>query len=64
MNDVEGKCETRHYHVIGSLFFAGKNRSGVAMQNLPSEDVERKLVPNSPFEKAFDMLCKIAREQK
>jgi hypothetical protein len=50
--------------VLGSLFFAGRNRSGLAMKNMPSEDVERKLVPNSPFEKAFDMLCKIAREQK
>jgi hypothetical protein len=64
MNNVEGNCETRHYHVLGSLFFAGKNRSGTAMQNMPPEDVERTLVPNSPFEKAFDMLCKIAKEQK
>ena len=64
MNDVEGNCETRHYHVLGSLFFAGKNRSGMAMESTPPENVERKLVPNSPFEKAFDMLCKIAREQK
>jgi len=64
MNDVEGNCETRHYSVLGSLFFAGKNRSGPAMQNLPAENAERTLVPNSPLEKAFDMLCKIAREQK
>jgi hypothetical protein len=64
INEVEGNCETRTFHVLGSLFFAGKNRSGVAMKNLPPEDVERKLVPNSPFEKAFDMLCKVAMEQK
>jgi hypothetical protein len=64
MNDVEGNCTTRHYHVLGSLFFAGKNRSGMAMESTPPEDVERKLVPNSPFEKAFDMLCNIARGQK
>jgi hypothetical protein len=64
MNEVEGNCETRTFHVLGSLFFAGRNRSGLAMKNMPPEDVERKLVPNSPFEKAFDMLCKIAREQK
>jgi hypothetical protein len=64
MHEVEGDCETRHYHVLGHLFFAGKNRSGVAMQSMPPEDVERNLVPNSPFEKAFDMLCKIARDQK
>jgi hypothetical protein len=60
MNDVEGNCETRHYHLLGSLFFAGKNRSGMAMDSTSPEDVERKLVPNSPFEKAFDMLCGIA----
>ncbi len=64
MNDVEGNCGTRHYHVLGSLFFAGKNRSGMAMQSTPPEDVERKIVSNSPFEKAFDMLCQIARKQK
>lgn len=66
MNDVQGNCETRTFNVLGSLFFAGKDRTGVAMNNLPAETVERKLVKNSPFEKAFDMLCKIARtpEQK
>jgi hypothetical protein len=50
--------------VLGSLFFAGKNRSGVAMQQLPAEDVERKVAPDSLFEKAFDLLCNIAREQR
>lgn len=64
MNDVEGNCESRTYHVLGSLFFAGKNRSGMAMHKTPSENVERKLALNSPFEKAFDLLCKIARAQK
>lgn len=64
MHQVEGNCETRHYSVLGSLFFAGKNRSGMPMESTPPENVERKLVPNSPFEKAFDMLCKIATEQK
>ncbi len=64
MNSVEGNCETRHYSALGSLFFAGKNRSGLPMQDVPAENVERTLVPNSPFEKAFDMLCKIATEQK
>ena len=63
MNDVEGNCETRTFHVLGTLFFAGKNRSGQAMKELPSEDVERKLVPGSPFEKAFDILCKVAQSQ-
>ena len=64
MNDVEGNCSTRTFHVLGSLFFAGKNRSGEAMKSLPPEDVERKLVPGSPFEKAFEMLCRVATEQK
>lgn len=64
MHEVEGNCEARHYSVLGSLFFSGKNRSGVAMQDMPPENIERTLVPNSPFEKAFDTLCKIAREQK
>jgi hypothetical protein len=62
MHEIEGNCEMRHYHVLGHLFFAGKNRSGVAMHSMPPEDVERTLVPNSPFEKAFDMLCKIAEQ--
>ena len=64
MTEVEGDCEARQYHVLGTLFFAGKNRSGMAMENTESEEFERKLIPGSPFEKAFDLLCKIAREQK
>jgi hypothetical protein len=64
MNSVEGNCQTRHYSELGSLFFADRNRSGLPMQKVPAENVERKLVPNSPFEKAFDMLCKIATMQK
>ncbi len=64
MNDVEGNCETRTFHVLGTLFFTGKNRSGVAMKSLPGESVERKLVPGSAFDKAFDVLCATAEEQK
>jgi hypothetical protein len=64
MHDVEGNCETRQYHVLGTRFFAGKNRSGIAMKDMPPDEVERKLAPNTPFEKAFDMLCEIAKEQK
>jgi hypothetical protein len=64
MNDVEGNCETRTYHVLGALFFAGKNRSGTALHNTSPESVERKLIPNSPFEKAFNLLCKTARQKK
>ncbi|MFP9230887.1 hypothetical protein A0E43_19280 [Pectobacterium cacticida] len=64
MNDVEGNCETRTFYMLGALFFAGKDRSGMTMQNMPPENVKRKLVKNSPFEKAFDMLCKTARKQK
>jgi Surface-adhesin protein E len=63
MHEIEGNCETRRYHVLGHLFFAGKNRSGMAMESTPPEDFERELVPNSPFEKAFDMLCKPAKER-
>jgi hypothetical protein len=64
MHEVEGGCEVRRYQLLGSLFFAGKNRSGMAMDSTPAENIERKLVPNSPFEKAFNMLCKIAKEKK
>ncbi len=64
MHDVEGKCSTRTYHVLGSLYFAGKNRDGEAMKQLPPENVERRVVPRSPFEKAFDVLCRIAMERK
>jgi hypothetical protein len=64
MYQVDGNCETRHYSVLGSLSFSGKNRSGTPSESTPPENVERKLVPSSPFEKAFDMLCKIAAEQK
>jgi hypothetical protein len=42
MNDVEGNCSTRTFHVLGTLFFAGKNRSGEAMKELSAEGVERK----------------------
>ncbi|WP_132038634.1 surface-adhesin E family protein [Iodobacter fluviatilis] len=64
MNDVEGNCETRTFHVLGTLFFAGKNRSGVALNSMPPENIERNLVVNSPFEKAFNLLCKMARLKK
>ena|GEM_PF-3792310 len=64
MHMVEGNCETRHYSVLGSVLFAGKNRSGIAMESTPADNLERKLAPNSPIEKAFDVLCAIAREQK
>jgi len=50
--------------VLGTLFFPGKNRSGVAMKSLPGESVERKLIPGSAFEKAFEMLCATAEGQK
>lgn len=64
MTEVEGSCETRHYHVRGSLFFEGKNRTGMPMEDTDSEEFERKLIPGSPFEKAFDLLCQIGKEQK
>jgi hypothetical protein len=51
---VEGNCETRHYFVLGS---------SMPMESAPPENSGRELVPNSPFEKAFDLLCKIAREK-
>lgn len=60
ITDIEGNCQTRHYHVLGSLYYQGKNRSGIPMQSTPAEDFERKLVPGSVLEKAFDMLCKLA----
>jgi len=63
MNEIEGNCETRTFHVIGTLFFASKNRSGTVMNNMPPENIVRKLVPNSPLEKAFDLLCQIARKE-
>lgn len=54
----EGNCETRHYHLRGSIFFAGPNCTGMMLPGgTPPEDFERKLVPNSPLEKAFDMVC-------
>lgn len=64
MVQIEGNCESQHFSVLGSVFFAGKNRSGVAMDSTPAENVEKKLVTGSPVEKAFNMLCAIAREQK
>ena len=63
MHRIEGNCETRHYHVLGTLFYAGKNRGGMPMESLPPENVERKLVPNSPLEKAFDMLCESSNKE-
>lgn len=61
MHDVEGNCEKNTFHILGSLFFAEKNRAGVAMRQVPAENIERKLVKDSPFEKAFNELCKIAK---
>jgi len=52
---VEGNCETRHYFVLGSNMPTGSPAP---------ENAERELVPNSRFEKAFDLLCNIAREKK
>jgi hypothetical protein len=62
--DIWGNCAARQYTVIASLFYSGKNRGGYPVGDTGAEDVERKAIPGSPLEKAFDMLCKIAREQK
>lgn len=64
MVQLEGNCESQHYSVLGSIFFEGKNRGGVAIETTPAENVEKKLVPGSPIEKAFNMLCTLAREYK
>jgi hypothetical protein len=64
MVQLEGNCESQHYSVLGSVFFAEKNRSGVAMQSTQAENIEKKLVPGSPIEKALTMLCTLAREQR
>ncbi len=61
---VKGNCETRHYQMFGALFFTGKNLSGYPIESTGPENFERKLIPGSLFEKAFDILCKIASEQK
>ncbi|HTF68034.1 MAG TPA: surface-adhesin E family protein, partial [Edaphobacter sp.] len=63
MYDIEGNCDTRTYHLLGSLYFADKNRAGLAMESSPAEGVERKLIPNSALERAFDMLCKLSSER-
>lgn len=63
MVEVEGNCETHTFHLMGSISFAGKDRSGVVMGSTPPETIVRKVVPHSPFEKAFSMLCQIARSK-
>ena len=60
MNDVEGGCRENTYHILGTVFFAGKDRSGLAMNQLPPEEIIRKVTPNSLFAKAFGVLCKTA----
>lgn len=63
--EIEGDCETGHYNQISSIFFAGKNRSGTPSEVITEpEVVVRKVIPGSLFEKAFNMLCEIAKEQK
>jgi hypothetical protein len=63
--EIEGDCETGHYNQISSVFFAGKNRSGTPSEVITEpEVVVRKVIPGSLFEKAFNMLCEIAKEQK
>jgi hypothetical protein len=61
--DIWGNCAARQYTVISSLFYSEKNRGGYPVGDTGAEDVERKVIPGSPLEKAFDMLCEIAREQ-
>jgi len=57
ITEVEGKCGERTFHVLGSVFYAGKNRAGLPQSSLPAEEVIRKVTPDSPFEKAFNMMC-------
>lgn len=60
MTIVEGSCNDRTFQIFGTMYFSGKDRSGSPMDSLPYERVRRKPVPKSPFEKAFDFLCKKA----
>ncbi len=62
--DIWGNCAARQYTVISSLFYSEKNRGGYPVGDTGAEDVERKVIPGSPLEKAFDMLCKIASERR
>jgi hypothetical protein len=48
---IEGDCDMRQYFFSGSM-------------ETPQTPQRIRLIPGSPFEKTFDMLCKIAREQK
>ncbi len=58
MTEVEGDCAAKTFHISRSIFFAGKNRSGMAMDSSDPENYIRKLLPNSPFEGVFIVLCK------
>jgi len=62
--DIWGNCAARQYTVIDSYFFSKKNRGGYPVGDTGAENVERKVIPGSSLEKAFDMLCNIAREKK
>jgi hypothetical protein len=62
--DIWGTCAARQYTVVSSLFYSEKNRGGYPMEDTGIEGVERKVIPGSAREKAFDMLCKIAWERK
>jgi hypothetical protein len=57
INEVEGKCGDRTYHIWETWFYAGKNGSGATLESLPPEVIIRKVAPGSLFEKVFNLMC-------
>jgi hypothetical protein len=62
MTEIEGICGTRVFHIAGFMLYSGKHGSrGLPLGDFPQEQFERKVTPDSPFERAFNMLCEVSK---
>lgn len=57
LNDVEGSCSTRTFTVLGAVFYAGPNRTGVPLYTLPPDGFVREVMSGSAMQDAFGLLC-------
>lgn len=54
---IYGSCSLRQYVKQGLMLFSGKWRSGYAMDSVDSDNIMRKVMPNTSIALMFDKEC-------